>query len=53
MEKAYRADQSFPDLTDGSHDVVDDLNLLLDVVESRLFVFVLFLYSFLICVSMS
>jgi hypothetical protein len=40
MEKAYRADQSFPDLSDGSHDVVEDLNLLLDVVESMFFVFV-------------
>ena len=42
MEKAYRADQSFPGLTEGSHDVVEDLNLLLDVIECMQFALVIF-----------
>ena len=35
MEKAYGADKSFPGVTDGSQDIVEDVNLLLDVIESK------------------
>ena len=35
MKKAYGADKSFPGVTDVSQDIVEDVNLLLDVIESK------------------